>query len=101
MIEDLKNRILATSSFQKLEGEVGKLVPGETASAMGVAGSLTALLAALLHERLGRQLLVVARDRETAERLRDDLTLSLRSRSASLFAGQGKAHTPGDVAGDV
>ncbi len=101
MIEELKTRIASTPAFEALESEVRRVAPGDIVSAMGVAGSLTALFAALLHERLGRQVLVVARDREAAERLRDDMTLSLRSHAVSFFAGQARAHTPGDVTGDV
>jgi transcription-repair coupling factor (superfamily II helicase) len=101
MVEDLKHRILDTPAFQKLESQASNLTPGDTVSSMGVAGSLTALLAALIHERLGRQLLVVARDREAAEQLRDDLTLSLRSHAVSFFAGQERSHAAGDVTGGV
>jgi len=77
------------------------MVPGDVVSAMGVAGSLSSLLAALLHERLGRQVLVIARDREAAERMRDDLSLTLRSHSVSFFAGQERVHASGDGGASV
>jgi len=101
MIEELKNRIVAAPAFERLESEAARLAPGDVVSAEGVAGSLLALLAALLHERLGRQVLIVARDRESAERHRDDMGLCLRLRSVSYFAGKEGTHTPGDVASDV
>jgi transcription-repair coupling factor (superfamily II helicase) len=101
MIEDIKKRIIGTPAFQRLEAEVRALEAGGTVSAMGVAGSMAPLLAAILQERLDRQVLFVAREREAAERLRDDLALCLRSRAVSFFAADGRARSTPDLAGDV
>jgi transcription-repair coupling factor (superfamily II helicase) len=101
MVDDLKNRIRATAAFEMLQQKAAQLSPGDITSAMGVAGSLVGLLVALLHEQLGRQMLVVGRDREAAEKIRDDLALLLRSHTVSYFAGGDASHTGADLAGDV
>ncbi len=101
MLEELKNKIAATAPFQRLEAEAGSIAPGGIVSAMGVAGSLAALVAALLHERLGRQVLLIARDREAAERMRDDMALSLKTHAVSFFVGQDRAHASADASAGV
>jgi len=101
MLEDLKSQIRATAAFEALQARTGRLGAGEIVSAMGVAGSLAAILAALLHEQLGRQMLLVARDREAAEKLRDDLTVILHSPGIAYFAGREASHASMDAGGEI
>ena len=93
----LKSQILDMPSYRMLVERAASLAPGSFVSVTGVAGSLLAVLVAGLHESLGRQVLVAARDSETAERMRDDLTMVGAGGGVRLFGGR---EPPGAAAPD-
>ncbi len=92
MKEELLSLLESTESFRTLEQRVRALAPGESASITGLAGSLGALVFAALQEKVGRQLLYVAADRESAARMQDDLTLAARGGNVHLFDAGPRHH---------
>ena len=76
------------------------LARGERLGVIGMAGSLDALAIAAVHEARGGQILVLMRERAAAERLRDDLTLSM-PQGAVRFLGGGQRPADGESVQDV
>ena len=104
MIRDVTSLLAGTPAFEALVERLAGDVPGPPAVVHGAAGSLDALLASLLQETLRRQVLVVARDPERAERLRDDLRGIAGEHKVHFFgarhrlAASGEAHhQPDDI----
>ncbi len=71
-MKNAKNDILRSDPVGELTGRVGGSAPGELIGATGVSGSLAAFLASAIFDRAEAQLLLVAPDEGTAEKLRDD-----------------------------
>jgi transcription-repair coupling factor (superfamily II helicase) len=71
--------------LQELERRVRALAAGAQEDAVGLAGSLSALVLAHLFESSGQSLLAVAPDRASAEALRDDLLSCLGTDSVLVF----------------
>jgi transcription-repair coupling factor (superfamily II helicase) len=83
-MEQLRKNIEELSAFQELLAAE----PGSV-TITGVAGSLLACIAAGLRDHLERQILIVASDEGSAERLKDDLAVLLGGEAVHLFAGTG------------
>ncbi len=92
MKEEILSLLESTESFRTLEQRVRALAPGPSASITGLAGSLGALVFAALQEKVGRQLLYVAADRESATRMHDDFTLAARAGNVHLFDAGPRHH---------
>jgi len=88
-MEQLRKNIEELSAFKELLAAE----PGSVTIA-GVAGSLLACIAAGLRDHLDRQILIVASDEGSAERLKDDLAVLLGGEAVHLFSGTG-ARTAG------
>jgi transcription-repair coupling factor (superfamily II helicase) len=87
---------------QELLEALGVPEEARTVSVTGIPGSLAALVLASVHERTGREMLVVISGREGAERMRDDLRLLLPPADVRLFASQaGRQHGQQRPADDV
>jgi len=85
MINQIRQAVESTGPF----GKLSLLFPGNPCTISGLAGSLKALVMAGLHA--GRQMpfLVIARDPDSAEQLRDDLALMLGPEQILHFGGHG------------
>ena len=88
-MEQVRKNIEELSAFKELLAAE----PGSVTIA-GVAGSLLACIAAGLRDHLDRQILIVASDEGSAERLKDDLAVLLGGEAVHLFSGTG-ARTAG------
>ena len=93
----LREHIRAVPALQRLREAAGPLAAGSAVRMTGVAGSLLAVLVAELRETLGHQLLVVARDNEAAERMRDDLTMLAGADALRWFSGRDRHSADGDI----
>lgn len=87
MIQEAKTILGATDACVELQARIASADQREPIRIAGVAGSLRSLLVALLAETSGRQILFVAREEETVERLRDDLHLIVGETLVRVFAG--------------
>ncbi len=87
MLEEIRNSFESTAPFQSLLTFFPHR-PGEAVSAGGLAGSLTALAIAGLHDHQPEPFLLIAHNGEEAERLRDDISLLLGLEKVSFFGGQ-------------
>ncbi len=102
MIEGLKDILRDAEPLRMLQDRLTGAGPARPVRVAGTAGSLLPLLGAVLREQLEVPLLVVARDRETAERMRDDLSLALPAGALAYFAGEhSHGADPGSDAADV
>ncbi|MGA9120414.1 MAG: transcription-repair coupling factor [Bacteroidota bacterium] len=103
MLAQLKQLIRGTESFHRLVEQLSS--PGKRPvplTVTGVAGSLSSLLVAAIHEETGRGILVVARDRDTADRLRDDIAAALPQSIVLSFSGDhSRGNDPGKDAADT
>ena len=89
MIRDLENIIQEHPGIQQCSARVSSLAPGEELVISGTAGSLDALVIASLHENMGRkQMLCIARDRDTALRVADDIRLLIDASAVKLFLSE-------------
>src|SRR5512137_1838742 len=70
---------------ERLLKYVSSLQPGQKGSLGGVAGSLTALLLSVVHQKTGISCLVVTPAREQAIRVADDLSLLVPGDQVRLF----------------
>jgi transcription-repair coupling factor (superfamily II helicase) len=100
MIAQVKEAVAGLTSFARLLESTRKLAPADSVVLTGLSGSLPAVVFSCLHGELGRQSVVIARDRATAERWRDDLIVSTGREAVEFFAGSLKGGT-GDGGGDV
>ncbi|MGD9899997.1 MAG: transcription-repair coupling factor [Calditrichaceae bacterium] len=83
-MKQLKNKIYTHPAFQNI---TDLLATGKKIHLDGVAGSFRAFIAGYIFEKLGKPLLYVAGDLDSAERMRDDVELLLgRERVAFLPA---------------
>ncbi len=88
MLAQLKEIIRDTETFRDVVRSLSASpAPGTPYSVSGVAGSMLALLASALREETERSILLVARDQDAAERLKDDIAISLSHAPAVLFSG--------------
>jgi len=85
MLQELHKFLDQSHELLGLLGGLRDLKPAETIVARGISGSLDALVIASLQERTGRQILYVARDRESALRITDDLRGLTDSPSVKMF----------------
>ena len=103
MIEQLKQFLQEAPPLRALED---RLTRGDTLAGpirvSGAAGSLLPLVAAILHEQTGAPILLVARDRESAERIRDDLSVALPASAVTYYSGEhSRGQDPASDAADV
>ena len=84
MLADLKKRIFSSEEFQQLGAEE----PGSQTviSLRGIAGSLWAFVAVYLFEEFHGQVLLVAADKDSAEKLRDDCSQLTSDGDVRLYA---------------
>jgi transcription-repair coupling factor (superfamily II helicase) len=87
MIGSLNERLLTSEEFRRLVASVSTLPHGQRMQIAGVAGSLRAIIVSLLHTELCRQMLVVAADAASAERIHDDINLAVDHTPVVLFTG--------------
>ena len=87
MIQSLQSALCAGAAFEDLAAQSSTLAAGQSVTVNGVTGSFTAFLLAGLHDRLSRSIVVVAIDRESAERIVDDIAVLLGPDSVRLFTG--------------
>ncbi len=85
MLEQIRKEIESTPAYRKLSPLPP---PGEPLTVSGLAGSLEAVVTAGLHTTHHQPLLLIARDGETAEKLRDDLSLMIGQEELLYFGGQ-------------
>jgi transcription-repair coupling factor (superfamily II helicase) len=71
-----------------LAGAVKSLAPGEQCVVSGTAGSLAALILTELQHRSGRQILVIAPEKDAAVRISDDLAALSTTDAVRLFVGR-------------
>lgn len=100
MIELLKSTLRKIESFKNLLDVTARLRPGQLLGVGNLAGSFKSLLLSGVSEILRRQILVVAPDHETAERIRDDLQMILGGAAVRLFDGRSRSALP-DVGKEV
>ncbi len=82
MIDNIRSALQSLPAFRALTGaEMGEV------RLAGVAGSLTAFVVDGVRSMSRRQIVIVARDEESAERLRDDCALLVGADSVRMFTG--------------
>jgi transcription-repair coupling factor (superfamily II helicase) len=82
MIDELRRELDSLPAFHTLT----TIIP-EGISLSGCAGSISSFVLASLRDLHRRQLVVIARDEESAERLRDDLHLLVGHEGVRMFTG--------------
>ena len=87
MIRRLKEAVSGLPAFSGLLDRAERAPGGSPVVLSGLSGSLSAVLLASFQERLQRHFVVVARDREAAERLRDDCAQCMGKDAVELFGG--------------
>ncbi len=87
MIPQLESILCSGDSFTRFTGGCAQLRAGETLTITGTAGSFVAFLLAGLHRQHPRQFVLIAADRESAERCADDLILVWGTDAVKLFIG--------------
>ncbi|HEY4644305.1 MAG TPA: transcription-repair coupling factor [Bacteroidota bacterium] len=96
----MKERLYRSGPFQHFAGVLQNARAGSTIQLSGVAGSLVSFIVAHLFELMGCQVLLVASEREKAEKVRDDLELLLGSAAARFFGDLQSVHRrPSSVGG--
>jgi transcription-repair coupling factor (superfamily II helicase) len=95
MIDLIKEILEGTPAFDRLTSVCAGLRPGKAVNVSGLAGSLAAVTLSGLYRQRPRQVLVVARDQESAGELKDDIGLCLGEESVHAFGGddQGSMRT--------
>ncbi|HTX98499.1 MAG TPA: transcription-repair coupling factor [Bacteroidota bacterium] len=103
MLAQLKEIVRETEAFRTLLQAIGtSSSPGSPQRVAGVAGSMLALLIAALREETGRGILVVGRDHDAAERLKDDVSAVLSQSVSVLFSGaHARGNDPSRDAADI
>ncbi len=84
MLADLKKRIFSSEEFQRLGA--AEPVSQTAVSLRGIAGSLWAFVAVYLFEEFHGQVLLVAADKDAAEKLRDDCSQLTSDSDVRLYA---------------
>ena len=92
-IESIREALETLPAFALLVGRLRTLAPGESCDCAGLAGSALSLVIGSAQREANRPLLLIARDRDAAEQLRDDLALAAGKESLPLFDG----NAPGDI----
>ncbi len=82
MIEQLKKIIYSSAPFEELRTRLGQ----KEIHIRGVSGSLLAFVAAFVFDQKYSQVLLVTRDEDAAERLRDDCSLLLGGQVVDLYS---------------
>jgi len=93
-LEKIKENIYRSEPFERLARAVQNASAGEQIVLSGVAGSLLSFIAAFLHQLTGRQILLVASEREKAAKTRDDLELLLGPAAARFFGDERSPQRP-------
>ena len=91
-MEKLKEKIYRSESFRRLGKAVQDASAGEQITLSGVSGSLLSFIAAFIYEMEGKQLLLVASEREKAAKTRDDLEVLLGSGVPRFFGDERSRH---------
>jgi transcription-repair coupling factor (superfamily II helicase) len=94
MLEKLERHIAQSQPFRLLAEALAGMGEGSRISAGGVAGSLGSLVIAGLYRLEPRPVLVLAKDREDAEHLREDLLLVLDGVGVELLGGRESSDIP-------
>jgi transcription-repair coupling factor (superfamily II helicase) len=84
-MKKIKQRIFRSDRFETLEKKVKNLASKQPLLLQGVAGSLLAFVTASVFERHDAQVVAVAPDDDSAEKLRDDCTLLLGEENVRFF----------------
>lgn len=88
----IKEILFGSAEFVEFRDAASRLRPDEALTVRGVAGSLLALIVANLFEEKGRQILLVASDEESAEKIRDDCVTLLGDDSVIFFGARPPHH---------
>lgn len=91
-MEKLKEKVYGSEPFEALGKAALNASVGEQIVLSGVAGSLLSFVAAFLHERTDKQVLLVASERETAVKARDDLEVLLDPAVSRFFGDEQLAY---------
>jgi transcription-repair coupling factor (superfamily II helicase) len=92
MTLSLPSLITSDARVRQLVASTQQLAAGQSLSVAGVAGSLASILMEVVHTEVGRQILIVARDEASAERIRDDICLVSGPQGALFFRGDEDHH---------
>jgi len=84
----IKKQIFQSGKFTEFLDALKRLAPGSPLMVRGISGSFLAVVSAFVAEKMQRQVVVVARDEDRAEMLRDDCSEFLGEGSVRLFAGR-------------
>ncbi len=84
-MKKIKQRIFHSDCFETLGKKLRTLENGHPLVLQGVAGSLLAFVTANVFEQSGSQVVVIAPDDDSAEKLRDDCTLLLGEGNVRFF----------------
>src|ERR1051325_2759978 len=91
-MQEIKKLLFQSAKFTELSSALKGISPASPLNLRGVSGSLLAFVAAFTFEKMKGQLVVVARDEERAEMLRDDCGL-LAGEANVRFFGKRPHHT--------
>lgn len=92
MAPSLTSLITSDTRVRQLVASAQQLAAGQSLWVAGVAGSLASVLMEVLHAEAGKQILVVAGDELSAERIRDDICLTSGPHGAVFFGGAENHH---------
>jgi transcription-repair coupling factor (superfamily II helicase) len=87
MIPDFDFQLTTYPQFIQIIESLAQPSGGEPQLVRGLAGSLKSIFVAALHTQTSRQILVIAADKGSAERMHDDLQLASGNHAVSLFRG--------------
>jgi len=87
MIADFDSLLTSHPKFTQLTESLARLPAGERLLVDGLAGSLRSIFIAALHTHTSKQILVIATDKGSAERMHDDLQLASGNHAITLFRG--------------
>jgi transcription-repair coupling factor (superfamily II helicase) len=85
MLQEFLDILADTLQMRRLCQAANGLAKGEAVTVRGIAGSLDAVMTALLHQCTGRQVLLVVNDNETCLRAADDLRILLDPSMIKVF----------------
>ncbi len=89
--KSIQKIIFGSSPFRSLAVSLNQMKHGESLHVRNVSGSLLAFLLSFIFEEQQRQIVVIASDNDTAEKLRDDCAILL-GQSSVLYFGERPAH---------
>ncbi len=87
-MDKFKAEIFQSGKFAHFAEEVSRLNAGESLHIRGVNGSLTAFLTSFTFETLQRQVVLIASDEDSAEKLRDDCAVIAGEQNVRFFGAR-------------